>query len=227
MFLLKKSEFCPQLYHSVVDVLHSPPHTQTQFLLDPCHIPSVSDLCISLGPDLLSHVYYLTRTFAYYMHRAKMLSLGRWPGDPGRKPKLLAKNGVMPGKIVVFSNEKNNNSHVLGPVDGSSHDAVSVSTHALVQYYQHMNIAATASISDLPTTISTHGAHLCGIPAWRNFDEYLPKSRISRLPLLSNFSPSLVCSSVSVSVGAGSLPNHNQSNVVSCLPPTVQNSQQV
>ena len=86
-----------------------------------------------MGLDMLSHVYYLARTFAYYMHRAKMISLGRWPGDPGRKPKSLTKNNE-------YLNDKNNNSFIAGPAD----DAVPVSTHALVQYGQHMDITATA-----------------------------------------------------------------------------------
>ena len=38
-----------------------------------------------MGLKSLLHVYYLTRTFVYHMHRAKMISLGRWPGDPHRR----------------------------------------------------------------------------------------------------------------------------------------------
>ena len=44
------------------------------------------------------HLLYLVRTFAYYMHRAKMIALGRWPGDPGRKQKLPSENVIMTAK---------------------------------------------------------------------------------------------------------------------------------
>ena len=133
-FLLMKSQCCPPLYQIVINILNSPPHVQTQFLLDPCHIPAVSDLCITMGPDMLSHVYYLTRTYAYYMHRAKMLSLGRWPGDPGRKPKPTPNKSATPRNndhlICNF-----NNACVAGSVADQNLNAVPVSTHnALVQY---------------------------------------------------------------------------------------------
>ena len=34
------------------------------------------------------------------MHRAKMLSLGRWPGDPGRKPKLITHQKTKPRGLL-------------------------------------------------------------------------------------------------------------------------------
>ena len=85
----------------ISEVLASPPHDQTQFILDPCLLPAILALCIQHGKELFDHVYYLTRTFAYYMHRAKMISLGRWPGDPGRKPKLITHQKIQPRKLMM------------------------------------------------------------------------------------------------------------------------------
>ena len=52
-----------------------------------------------------------------------------------------------------------NNTYVAGSVPGPNLDAVSVSTHyAFVQYQQHMDIAATATILIPPKPTSTNGA---------------------------------------------------------------------
>ena len=116
-----------------------------------------------------------------------MISLGRWPGDPGRKPKSLTKNNE-------YLNDKNNNSFIAGPAD----DAVPVSTHALVQYGQHMDITATAWNLVPPNPVSTFGAHLFGLPAG-HYDEPLPQSENSRLSFNKICSTrSSACSSVSV-----------------------------
>ena len=64
---------------------------------------------------MINHVFYLTRTFAYYMHRAKMISLGRWPGDPGRKPKLISKNKTLPpAHLTICVSNPINNCSVTG-----------------------------------------------------------------------------------------------------------------
>ena len=95
-----------QEHKILTDVLLSPPAALTQFILDPQMDPATNDLCKreKLGQDLLRHVYYLTRTFAYYMHRAKMISLGRWPGDPGRKQKAISKKltvSITSGQLIL------------------------------------------------------------------------------------------------------------------------------
>ena len=95
-FWLDKSVTTPALYKFISEIIRSSPQAQTQFIVDPCQFPPIQELWNSLGQDMIDHVYYLTRTFAYYMHRAKMISLGRWPGDPGRKPKLITKIQILP-----------------------------------------------------------------------------------------------------------------------------------
>ena len=82
-FWLDKSVTTPALYKFISEIIRSSPQAQTQFIVDPCQFPPIQELWNSLGQDMIDHVYYLTRTFAYYMHRAKMISLCRWPCDPG------------------------------------------------------------------------------------------------------------------------------------------------
>ena len=116
-FWLTKTIPYPPLNSLIILILSSPPNTQAQFIVNPCSLTAVADLYRSLGDRILTHIYYLVRTFAYYMHRAKMLSLGRWHGDPGRKPRTvthkpygskLRGQTLPPTKTVKINN---NNSH--------------------------------------------------------------------------------------------------------------------
>ena len=166
-FLHERSLFCPHLNKIILDILSSNPQTQTQFFLDPCHIPSISDICVSMGFDMLSHIYYLTRTFVYYMHRAKMISQGRWPGDPGRKPKILAIKRPGPGTNNTFPNQITNIS-VTGSLAVSNQCAVPDSAAISVQcpvstcvhhQYQHRDTADTTLCSPHPVSTLAHGVH--------------------------------------------------------------------
>ena len=100
-FWKQKTQHYPVLSKLLSEVLSSPPHAQTQFILDPCLVPAILALCNKHGKELFDHVYYITRTFAYYMHRAKMISLGRWPGDPGRKPKPVTHQKIKPRNLKL------------------------------------------------------------------------------------------------------------------------------
>ena len=97
------------LANIIDEILSSSPQVQTQFILDPCLVPAVLAVCNQHGKELFDHVYYLTRTFAYYMHREKMISLGRWPGDPGRKPKSISHLKKQPKNLLT----KNTSNHSL------------------------------------------------------------------------------------------------------------------
>ena len=90
-FWFDKSAATPALFSFISEIVCSPPHDLTQFILDPCQFSAILAMMNTLGLDIINHIFYLTRTFAYYMHREKMLLLGRWPGDPGRKPKPISK----------------------------------------------------------------------------------------------------------------------------------------
>ena len=60
-------------------------------------------------------IFYLTRTFVYYMHRAKMLSLGKWPGAPGRKTKQLLVKKSAQIRNSNHCDKNNSNQFVSGP----------------------------------------------------------------------------------------------------------------
>ena len=52
-----------------------------QFILDPSAFPVIREIWILFGQPLIDHVYYLVRTFAYYIYREKQKLLGCWTGD--------------------------------------------------------------------------------------------------------------------------------------------------
>ena len=67
-----KSEKFPSLNFFLKGIVGAPPTILVQFILDPLMFDDIFSLWL----------YYLTRTFAYSIHRQKLVSLGRWPGVP-------------------------------------------------------------------------------------------------------------------------------------------------
>ena len=59
-------------------ILSSSAEIVAQFLLDPLHMEETRRI---LGSDeeLTKHIFYLTRTVIFYIHKEKMTSLGLWP----------------------------------------------------------------------------------------------------------------------------------------------------
>ena len=102
---LDKSAQSPGLHQMIQMVLKSPPSIQVQFILDPTVFDGISMLVECHGLPILLHVLYLTRTYAYYMNREKLIQLGRWPGDFGRKQKPVAQIRAQKVKKVQTIND--------------------------------------------------------------------------------------------------------------------------
>ena len=113
-FWLLKSECYPDLYEVMQQIICSPILTKMSFVLDPCLIPAVLALCSVHGMEVLTHVYYLARTYAYYMNRGKLISLGRWPGDHGHKSRAKHSKTQKITK-TISDNNMNNISSISGP----------------------------------------------------------------------------------------------------------------
>ena len=92
-FWRSKSSHCPSLHFLIESVFISTPKTQVQFILDPCVFPEVISLRQALGQVFVNHVLYLTRTWAYYLHKQKLVITGRWPlGHQTITPKISNSN---------------------------------------------------------------------------------------------------------------------------------------
>ena len=87
---LEKSAQSSGLHQLIKLILKAPPAIQVQFILDPTVFDGINMLVEIYGLPILLHVLYLTRTYAYYINREKLIQLGRWPGDFGRKQKPVA-----------------------------------------------------------------------------------------------------------------------------------------
>ena len=80
MWLSRSVQF-PPLHSLIREVLDSSPTVITQFILEPMAFPLIRLLTQQHGNQFICQVYYLTRTFAYNMHREKQKLLGTWPGS--------------------------------------------------------------------------------------------------------------------------------------------------
>ena len=86
---LDRSTQSPALHQLIKMVLASPTLVQVQFILDPTVFDGIKMLIELYDFPIIEHVLYLTRTYAYYIHREKMIMLGRWPGNHGRRQRSI------------------------------------------------------------------------------------------------------------------------------------------
>ena len=69
----------PELQVLISAILQSTPAVQVQFILNPTVFPELTAMVQRSCQGLLDHVLYMTRTFAFALHRASLQLLGRWP----------------------------------------------------------------------------------------------------------------------------------------------------
>ena len=77
LWLLKSRENSP-LFALITSIMSASPTEQVKFILNPCANPEILKLVQTQGTPLLEHITYLTRTFAFNMHRKKLILTGRW-----------------------------------------------------------------------------------------------------------------------------------------------------
>ena len=79
----RKTKLLEPLHHLIIQKLGSSPAELTGFILDCMSCSQLMDLVQLYGQTVLDIVLYLTRTWAYSIHRQKQILLGRWPGQNG------------------------------------------------------------------------------------------------------------------------------------------------
>ena len=70
---------CPPLHSLIVSILGAEPEIQVKFILDSTAWPQIIQLVQTFGQEIQDRVLYLTRTWAFAMHKHKLKLLGRWP----------------------------------------------------------------------------------------------------------------------------------------------------
>jgi hypothetical protein len=73
------SALFPTLVPTSKKILGSNSETHVRFILVSTSLPEVIYLRQTLGQEKVDAVMYLTRTWAFAIHRQKMKMLGRWP----------------------------------------------------------------------------------------------------------------------------------------------------
>ena len=82
------SEYVKQLHPELQDLILEycrPDHPQfSYFILDCSTLPGVISIVQKLGKDILFHLFYFSRTWAYALHRERLKLLGLWKRSSGR-----------------------------------------------------------------------------------------------------------------------------------------------
>ena len=76
---LKKAAVLPPLYAIVAQVIHSSPANKIKFILDPTSMSEIICLLQTYGKGVLDIVFYMARTYAYGLHRKRLILIGKWP----------------------------------------------------------------------------------------------------------------------------------------------------
>ena len=109
MFFSHSVKF-PSFYNFLLCLEKSEPNVQLQFFLDPTAFPDIAELWELLGQPFINHLYYLTRTYAYYLYRQKQILLGIWSKKPDKcfKNKTRAPtNNKQTNNIFLVSGHQN------------------------------------------------------------------------------------------------------------------------
>ena len=69
----------PALYSLVLQILQGPDTLKMLFILDPTSIPAVDHMVAEYGMQVLDLIYYMSMSYAYGLHRKKLIITGRWP----------------------------------------------------------------------------------------------------------------------------------------------------
>ena len=139
----------PALFSLVTRILASSAEVQVQFILDPCVFPEIITLGQVFGQTLVDHVLYLTRTYAYYLHRRKLILTDKWPLQNPKKSKKF------PPQMTDTSHQANNNmSNYLLFTGSSPADTRSQPEKTTLQYSSTATdasaVIATRPSLDLP-----------------------------------------------------------------------------
>ena len=76
---LKRSTTVPDLQSLVLKVVASSAKKRMCFILDPTSMPDIVGLYQKHGMAVLDIVFYMTRTYAYGLHRKQLILRGKWP----------------------------------------------------------------------------------------------------------------------------------------------------
>ena len=76
---LVRSQVVPSLYEVVRSIMAAPAQVMMAFILDCTTLPQIVSLSQEYGKEVLDTVLYMTRTYAYVLHRKKQIVIGKWP----------------------------------------------------------------------------------------------------------------------------------------------------
>ena len=109
-----KTIYCPPLHRLILEILGSSPEHQVKFILDSTAFPELIKLVQAYGQELQETVLYLTRTYAFAIHRQKQRHLGRWPSNSDKQTRPGSIRPVMTDPETDKNNYLNNNICVAG-----------------------------------------------------------------------------------------------------------------
>ena len=175
MWLTRSSEF-PSLNLFIVQVMQAPLPIQLQFILDPATFPDIISLSQQFGPKIIEQVFYLVRTFAFYIHKQKLIILGRWPGISDKIPcikspkfhpvshindstNMILIPGV-PADVLPLDNPRGHDVTPICVGKEGHQDLHAIETSRTNNPNQPISSASTALVLSTPAVVPVQALHL-------------------------------------------------------------------
>ena len=154
--MLDRTVQYPRLHAIIQQVLLSCAKVRTQFILEPMALAQVVTLYQDYGQPLVDLISYITRTYAFYIHREKHLIMGTWPGHQ-QKSTIDRGTSVITKTNCIFSGpmaatNPNDSSYATRKTPGASNSDFSLLSNHLSQ---HQNLQQSPSQKNLTTKASS------------------------------------------------------------------------
>ena len=198
-------------------MISASPEEKVKFVLNPSSNPEMIVLVQLYGEPLLRHVMYLTRTFAFSMHRKKLILTGRWPYSGKKEQRRDNQNTINIKPVTNTSNFAGRVTLISQPPAMSrqeeSHASASNTDHACTITTDHpantvqpaitsaylMARPSMTSLATNPCTVSSaEPSCVCGMTGGGNVS-----TSVSELSLCQCVLPATSGEVGNTSVGAG------------------------
>ena len=148
----QKTVYCAPLHDLILKILGSNSETQVRFILDSTTFSEVIFLRQTLGQEIEDTVMYLTRTWAFTIHRQKLKMLGRWPEGSTEKK---ASPQPVPLTLTNITNNDSNDFFDTAEGDNSHSNVASLDMINTFPIPGCVTVPLPCSTTPLPTTTTT------------------------------------------------------------------------
>ena len=138
---LEKTVMYPALHSTIRDVLESDENTKVQFIMEPLIFPQVAASAQMHGTRFIEQLAYLTRTFAFYMHREYLNLNNLLKNNPPPPPRFSDFNHSLISAVPICMTQ---------PTTSSTCGVHLPGTGPQIHHHSHVQSSQSFDMTDKP-----------------------------------------------------------------------------